>query len=174
MTYSPECKNTFPLLLTVTLTAFALVAIMAAGVLFEVKWLFQLLFVCFATAALEILLRYVLTSFEYACENGELSVNKTVGKKSVLVAKIDLAYSETYLVTENGKDQEAQEDNHGRIHEKYSYVRNLRPDTVCSYIFSSGSIKTLVRLEASGEFVDYVNAEIDKAIEEREKREKED
>ncbi len=174
MKYSPECKNTFPLLLTITLTAFALVAIMAAGVLFEVKWLFQLLFICFATAALEILLRYVLTSFEYKCENGELLVNKTVGKKSTLVAKIDLAYSVTYLVPESGEKKEEEAGTQSRIREKYNYIRNLRPDTVCSYIFTAGSIMTLVRLEASGEFVEYVNNEIDKAIEEREKRERED
>ncbi len=161
MIYSPKNENTKPLLITAFLTAAAVFCFMFAGQLPNIKWLLQLLFVCFATAAIQIYMRYVLTKFEYNCDGESLYIYKSLGKKKLLTGKLELANSASYMASE--KDfLESGEDYH--VKSFYSYTRNYKTPDVYVYVTTIGETNYMIKIEANDEFAKYVNKNIDIAL----------
>ena len=154
MKYSPKPENVRPMMLTVFLTVVAVMCVLFAGEAQRLRWLFQLLFVCFATGAIQILLKYVLTQYEYVCDGKALAVYKSMGKKQLLVAELVLERAATTLLTDKDfKNISADYD----VEATYSFVRNLKADGVYVYLDDDGGRISAVKLELSEEFAAYLN-----------------
>lgn len=161
MRYSPTNYNVRPLMISIFLTVVGITAVYAASYLVKYKWLMQLLFICFLTAAIQILLKYVLTKLEYVCKDGELLIYKSLGRKSVMVASIPLNYSESRFLTKT----EFQESADTLIYsETYVYTRNLGADPVYFYVTSVTPKGALIKIECTKEYAEILNSEIDTAM----------
>ena len=161
MTYSPKAENLRPLMLSITLSVISVMCFMLAGYFPDIKWLLQLLFVSFATVAIQILLKYVLTKFEYTCDDQSLYIYKSLGKRSVLVGKLELINSASYMAFE--KDfLKAGEDY--KVKSVYNYTRNYKTDRIYAYVTTIGETNFMLKLEADEKFSQYVNQKIDECL----------
>ena len=158
MKYSPKPENTRPLMLSVFLTVVAVMCVLFAGEAQRLRWLFQLLFVCFATGAIQILLKYVLTQYEYVCDGKALAVYKSMGKKRLLVADLPLERAASKLLTD--KDFKNISDDYA-VEATYVFVRNLRAEGVYVYLDDYGGRVCAVKLELSEEYAAYLDQMIE-------------
>lgn len=161
MTYSPKTENLRPLMLTITLTVISVLCFMLAGYFPNIKWLLQLFFVCLATAAIQIFLKYVLTKFEYTCDDQSLYIYKSMGKRSVLVGKLELINSASYMASEK-EFLQSQEDY--KVKSVYNYTRNFKTPSVYVYVTTIGETNFMLKLEVNDEFARYVNKKIDESL----------
>lgn len=159
MTYSPQSKNKAPMLLSIAFAVVSVSCFFCAGYLPSATWVLQLAFVCFATVSIQILLKYVLTKYEYKCDDDSLYIYKSLGKKSLLIGKLELSNSASYI--ESYTDFSASEKDY-KIKSIYDYTRNYKTTDVYSYITTIGETNFMIKLEVNNEFADYVNCKIDK------------
>ena len=157
MRYSPENKNSKPLILSIFLTVIAIISLYFAGIFPEMKWLFQLSFLCFATAGIQIYLKFVLTRYEYFCDSENLSIYKILGRRRQCVGVLPISSSLCevlpYKEYVDNKDKYL-------IDNILNYTRNFKADSIFSYIFNYNGRKYMVLLEISGEYADYINTYI--------------
>lgn len=161
MRYSPQNYNTKPLMITILLTVMAVFSLIFASELQNIKWLFQLIFLCLATAAIQIYLKYVLTKFEYVCDSESLSVYKIMGRKKLCVGTLALEnsvcevmpYSE-YL---DKKDEFS-------VRQVFNYTRNFKTQDIYSYLFDFNGDNTMLMLEISKEYAQYINIHINEKL----------
>jgi len=158
MTYSPKNENQKPLLITIILTAISVFCFVYAGHFPKITWLMQLGFVIFATTAIQIYLRFVLTQFEYCCDDEFLLIYKSVGKRKQLIGKLELINSGSYLISD--KEYSENKDDY-KIKSEYNYTRNFKTQNGYNYVTVIGETNFLVRIEADDEFATYVNKRID-------------
>jgi len=161
MTYSPKEDNLKPLFITIIFTILSVLCFMFSGRFTSIKWLIQLCFICFATIAIQILLKYVLTRFEYRCDGISLSVVKCVGKRSLLIAKMELINSASYIARETDFIKSGEEYN---VKSTYVYTRNLMTKNVYVYVTTIGETNYMIKLEANDEFAQFVNQKIDENL----------
>ncbi|MBR3994015.1 MAG: hypothetical protein IKI97_01905 [Clostridia bacterium] len=161
MTYSPKPQNLKPLLITIILSAISAFCFVFAGSFPKFIWLLQLSFVCTATAAIQILLKYVLTKFEYECDDKSLYIYKSLGRKKALVGKLELISSASYMAEEK-KFNESGDNYH--IKSQYVYTRNYKPDNIYVYVTTIGETNFMIKIEANKEFAEFVNNKIDNCL----------
>lgn len=161
MTYSPNPDNTRPLFITIALTAMSVFCFLFAGHLPNFKWLLQLLFVCFATAAIQMFMKYVLTKFRYVCDGNSLFIYKALGRKELLVGKLELVNSASYLASEKAFLESNENYN---IKSSYTYTRNFGTKDVFVYVTTLGESNYMIKIEADDEFAKYVNKKIDECL----------
>ncbi len=161
MTYSPKPKNNKPLFIAIIMFAVSAFCFLYAGRFPKYTWLMQLVFVCLATVAIQVLLRYVLTKFEYTCDNKSLYIYKSLGRKKLLVGKLELVNSASYMVSEKefksgGEDY--------KVKSAYTYIQNYKTQDVYVYITTIGETNFMIKIEASPKFSEFVNEMIDKNL----------
>lgn len=158
MKYSPNPENTRPLMLTVFLTVVAVMCVLFAGEAQRFRWLFQLLFVCFATGAIQILLKYVLTQYEYVCDEKTLAVYKSMGKMRLLVADLPLERAASKLMSD--KDFKNVTADYA-VEATYVFVRNLKAKDVYVYLDDDAGRISAVKLELDDAFAAYLDQMIE-------------
>lgn len=161
MTYSPENRNRKPLLITVLITALSVFCFIYAGRFPNYTWLMQLGFIIFATTAIQIFLRYVMTSFEYCCDGESIIIYKSVGSKKQMIGKLELLNSASYMMSEK-KYRECGENYN--VKSKYTYTRNYKTLNNYIYITTLGETNYMITLEANENFAEYVNKKIDEIM----------
>lgn len=161
MTYSPKPQNLKPLLITIILSAISVFCFVFAGSFPKFIWLFQLSFICTATAAIQILIKYVLTKFEYNCDDDSLYIYKSLGKRKLLIGKLELSSSASYMTEEK---QFLESGNNYNIKSQYIYTRNYKTPNVYVYITTIGETNFMIKIEANAEFAEYVNNKIDNCL----------
>lgn len=157
MRYSPQNYNAKPLMITILLTVMAVFSLIFASQMQNIKWLFQLLFLCLATAAIQIYLKYVLTEFEYVCDSESISVYKIMGRRKLCVGTLALENSlcEVIPYTEylDKKDEFS-------VTQVFNYTRNFKTQDIYSYIFDFNGDKIMLLLEISNEYAQHINIHI--------------
>ena len=93
MRFTPKGNFVKPLMISIFFTVASVVSLLFASRLSQYRWLMQLLFLCFATTSIQFFMKYVLTSYEYNCSEGNLLIYKSIGSKKVLLANVPLKYS---------------------------------------------------------------------------------
>ena len=161
MRYSPPNENIKPLMITILLTVMAVFCLLFAGQLQNVKWLFQLLFLCLATAAIQIYLKYVLTKFEYVCDGETLLIYKAMGRKKLCVGSLELKNSVCEIIPYSQYLENKEKFNISSI---YSYTRNYKTENVYVYIFSYGGTEIMIKLEINEQFAEYINIHINEKL----------
>ncbi len=161
MRYSPPNENTKPLMITILLTVMAIFSLLFAGQFQNIKWLFQLLFLCLATAAIQMFLKYVLTKFEYVCDGESLSIYKVMGRRKLCVGSLELKNSVCeimpYSIYLENKENYS-------IDSVYSYTRNYKTDNVYVYIFCYSGSYTVIKLEINDQYAEYINIHINEKL----------
>ncbi len=158
MTYSPVNYNKKPLFITSILTALSVFCFVYAGSIPAYTWLMQLGFVIFATVAIQIFLRFVLTKFEYVCDGESLMINKSMGSRKQMVGKLELNNSASYIMTENEYKKSGED---YRVKSEYTYTRNFNSKDTYVYITTIGETNFMIKIEVNDEFATYVNNKID-------------
>ena len=158
MKFSPQSNTVKALMISIFFTVASVISLLFASKLLQYKWLMQLLFLCFATTAIQIFMKYVLTKYEYICSDGNLMIYKSLGRKKVLIADVPLKYSASMLLSaksfENSKDEYA-------FSEIYVYTQNLTPVNVYCYVTNATSKGALIKIECDEEFAKYINSFIE-------------
>lgn len=155
MRYSPNSNNVKSLMISILFTVVSVTFVLFASRLHQYKWLMQLIFICSATVAIQIFLKYVLTKMEYVCEDNNLLIYKSLGRKKVMIASIPLSYSQSLFLSI--KDFEEARNEYD-FSETYIYTRNLNPECVYCYVSNVTSKGELIKIECSEEFAEYVNS----------------
>ncbi len=161
MRYSPENFNIKPLMITILLTVMAVFSLLFAGQMQNLKWLFQLLFLCLATAAIQIYLKYVLTKFEYVCDSENLSIYKIMGRKRLCVGSLALENSICEVIPYTDYVKNKEEYNKNLV---YNYTRNFKTENVYVYIFDFNGKNITILLEISKEYAEYINIHINEKM----------
>ena len=161
MTYSPKHDNTRPVFIALCFCVLSVFCFMKAGIKPDYKWLLQLLFVIFATLAIQMLLKYVLTSFRYVCDDKSLYIYKSVGKRELLVGKLELTNSASYMMTE--KEFLCSDENYN-IKATYTHIQNYKAKDVYIYVTTLGETNYMIKLETDEGFAEYVNSKIDENL----------
>lgn len=161
MRFSPKSNSTNALILALFLSILSVISLFLGSKTNVYKWIFQLLFLCLATAAIQFLVKYVLTSYEYVCEDEKLMIYKSVGKRSSMIASLPLSFSESYLMN---KVVLKNEEGKYTISERYSFIRNLGTSELYFYISGINGKNSLIILETTKEFAEFVNNAIDSAL----------
>ncbi len=161
MTYSPENKNSKPLFLTMLLTSIAVFCFMYSGNYPKYVWLMQLLFVVLGTTAIQIFLKYVLTTFEYTCDDESLYIYKAVGKRKVLIGKLGLENSASYIARKKSFNDSGDD---YKIKSVYVYTRNFMTENAFVYVTTMGETNYMIKIEVNDEFAKYVNCKIDEIL----------
>ncbi len=164
MRYTPKTNNTKPLLLTILLTVVAVFSLLFASQVLTTKWLFQLLFLCTATGAMQIFIKFVLTTYEYYLEENTLYIYKILGKRRLCVANFVLSNINEQIKKQS--DIKAS-DNEFSKKQILNFVRNMDAEDVCTFIYNLYGDMYLVRLETEESFVQILNERIE--ISKREK-----
>lgn len=164
MRYTPKTNNTKPLLITIFLTVVAVFSLLFASQVQNVKWLFQLMFLCFATCAMQIFIKFVLTTYEYYLEENTLYIYKTLGKRRLCVANFVLSSITTSLEKQTVKEAETGFSKK----EILNFVRNMDTDDIYFFIYNLYGDRYLVKLETDENFVKSLNERIETAIRENE------
>ena len=164
MRYTPKINNTKPLLITILLTVIAISDLLFASQMLSLKWLFQLLFLCFATCAMQIFIKYVLTTYEYYLEENTLYIYKILGKRKLCVANFVLSNIENKL--EKLSDCKSNESEFSKK-EILNYVRNMQFTDIYSLTYNLYGTRYLVKLETDENFALLLNERIECAIREK-------
>lgn len=159
MKYSPENQNIKPLMITILLTVLSVLCCLFASQTANLMWLLQLGFICFATVAIQIFLKFVLTTFEYVCDEEFFYIYKTLGKKTVLVGKLELANSVS-LFFKISDSKQVEEYDIKKIKSIYSYTRNFQTTDIYAYVTNLGGKTALLKLELNDEFAEFANLQI--------------
>ena len=141
MRYSPKNENTRPLMITILLTVIAVFSILFAGHFQNLKWLFQLSFLCFATAAIQIFMKYVLTKYEYVCDDTSLFKRKL----------------ETIADFEDLRIP-------SRIENILTFTRNYKTKNIYCFVYNYNYSDVMIKLEIDNLFANYVNERVENAL----------
>lgn len=161
MTYSPKKNNTPPIIIAGIFIIFSVLFFMFSAFVSKYLWVMQLCFVSFATIALQILIKYVLTTFEYSCDDKFIYIYKSLEKRKILEGKLELINSASYMLTEN-KFRENGEDY--KIKSVYKYTRNFNTKNVYVYVTTMGETNYMIKIEVNDEFAEFVNGKIDEIL----------
>lgn len=164
MRYTPKTNNTKPLLITILLTVVAVFSLLFASQVQNIKWLFQLLFLCFATAAMQIFIKFVLTTYEYYLEENTMYIYKILGKRRLCVANFVLSSIDNSIKKLTDKKHETEFSKK----EILNFVRNMDTKEIYSFIYNLYGDKYLVKLEIPEDFANMLNERIEKAKREKE------
>lgn len=148
-------------MLTITFTIASVLSVLFAGKFQNYKWILQLMFICFATTAIQILIKYVLTRYEYICENNCLQIYKSVGRKSIMVGKFSLSDSASYIINEK---EFILRDEIYNVKSTYTFTRNYKTCNTYIYVTTIGETNYMIKMELDEEFAAYVNDKIDKTL----------
>lgn len=115
-------KNKKAARLSALLMIFAVFAFAFAGLAGTGAFLIQALGLVSAAVGISMLIRYVLTDYLYAIENGHFAVRKINGKKSVWVADIPLTDVSDFPLTPEQYRRYCEENGKKRT---FSFIKNL-------------------------------------------------
>ncbi len=161
MRYSPKNENTRPLMITILLTVIAVFSILFAGHFQNLKWLFQLSFLCFATAAIQIFMKYVLTKYEYVCDDTSLSIYKIMGRRRICVGILEFSLFKRKLETiADFEDLRIP----SRIENILTFTRNYKTKNIYCFVYNYNYSDVMIKLEIDNVFANYVNERVENAL----------
>ncbi|HBL84470.1 MAG: hypothetical protein A2Y17_10105 [Clostridiales bacterium GWF2_38_85] len=115
------------------------------------KWVFQLILILSAVAAIYLIIRYTMTQYVYQLSLTDLIITKTVGNKTTTVCSLDLAESKL-LVSKQAFYEKNMEKDVGYIHNKFNFCQNLNCECYY-YIYSFRDKNYLIKFEPNEVFV---------------------
>lgn len=119
-------------------------------------WVYQIFILIFSVAALEVLLKYILSDYVYELKDDKLRIFRIQGKKSVCVASIALstAYGpvEKSLLSKHAIKQ-------AKV--KLNYCKNMYPESYYIFNFDFNGKNTVLKFEPDSIFVQAVNKQIE-------------
>ncbi len=155
MKYITKNENAKAFMLSLTLCIISVICVLFAGQIPNYKWIFQLLFVCFATTGIQILLKYALTCFEYVMSENILLIYKSIGRRKMLICRINLFEAKGHTIKTNIKDMKNGDT------QIINLVRNINAKEVYKLDVLSNGASYTVNMEISAEFAKAIDDKID-------------
>ncbi len=147
----------------------SLICIVAAVALYYTSSLVSAFIIVYQITALvlmifgvEILLKYVMSNYEYEATENDLRIYKMTGRKTQCVCS--LAYSESLSAVLTAREYEQSKASYPATKLAVNHCKNIFPREYAVYLFNFNGKPSLLKFEPDAAFVSYVNDRIRQSL----------